>query len=602
MNFIRLLFLCFIFMFPISTNVRANFFNPDLKTAQEAYKKNDFKTAFKHWKALEEYDYNAAYLGLGKLYARGLGIDQNHKKALLYFMKAAEQNNEKAQYEIGYAYEKGRGIEKNEDKAQQWYAISAAQGYQRAKNRLAALNDTYIAPIQTKEDDENYKLKTILKSQIVNEDNLSLGSKKNSSTALINQAQITASYDPIQDIRLQVQVRAVNTIGSAFANDDDFENSMDSNFVELRQASIKKKNLFNAAPLSLEVGRQRFREERSNWWNDDLDAIRLSYDTTLSSAFLAIGQNFSKYRIGTDNNLEKDEQDRLRLFGEASYQYAPQHSAQLRFLYENDYSKKLSINDFVSTNDRDDIDHNLFWSGIRATGDLTAPTYLNIKRLSYHSDIMSLMGTENATSTTRTSANDVRRVNAVNDRDVMAWAFDGRLEAQFDHINSPTLILGYSYASGDDGRGTNTAFRQTGLESNTSLFPEDRATSSLRQYGEVLRPELSNLHILNIGMNFPLFNEGDLNFHYYSYWRDNTSTGLLSNGIDNNLTGNGYHIGQAFDISANYPLDYFFKDRFSKISGSQLRLKMGSFYSGEAYGANQNELALKTTAEVSVKF
>ncbi len=600
-NVLKILLLSAFLILSLSQISHAQFFNPDLKTAQKAYKNEDYQTAFKHWKALENYNEQKAYLGLGRLYARGLGVETDHKKALQYFMKAAKQNNEKAQYEIAYAYEKGRGVEKNQDKAQQWYAISAAQGYKRAENRLEKLNESYIASSIRQKSKNNYKIRSILRSQLVVEDNLSLGESNDSSSALISQGQITATYDPIKDIRLKVQARAVGTIGSASSNDDNFENMTDSNFAEIRQASFKKQNLFDITPLSVEIGRQRFRETRGNWWNDDLDAIKLIYDTTLSSAFLALGQNFSKYRVGSDDNLERDEKNRLRFLGELSYNYKPNHLAQIRFLYENDYSNTPAVNDFISTTDRDEIDHNLLWVGLRGEGKISSFSNAIISNLKYHTDLMGVVGTEDSITTSFATA-ATRRVTSQDERNVAGLAFDGRLEAQLNHQYSPTFILGYAYGSGDDGNGTNNAFRQTGLESNTSLFPNDRVASSLRQYGEVLRPELSNIHILNLGLNFPLFNQGDLNLHYYSYWRDNNDTGLLSNGLDQNLSNSSSHIGQSLDISANYPLDQIFKSQLPQIRSSLLRLKFGSFYSGQAYGTNENELALKTTAEVSIKF
>lgn len=576
---------------------------PDLKTAQTAYKNKNYDLAFQHWEALKSYDEPKAYLGLGKLYARGLGVQKDEKKALLYFMKAAEQANKQAQYEIARAYEKGRGVNQDIDKAQQWYAISAAQGYQQAQESLSRLNSDYMPNTQPKEKiKSNTKITGSVRTQFVTENNLDLTDRDSNSNALITQGQIRATYTPLQDVRLHVQGRAVNTIGNASSNEDDFDETMDDNFVEMRQAWIEKKNLAGITPLSLKAGRQRFKEDRRNWWNNDLDAVRLSYNSTLSSGFLALGQNFSKYRVGTDNNLEKDEEERLRFFGQATHRYTKNHTAEFRFLYEHDHSNTPRIGNLIGTDDRDETDYNILWTGLRGHGALPASAFPNISKLRYVADIMTAIGTEDVASTTSASNPDLRQISAVQERDVFGWAFDSRLEASLNMPYDPTFILGYIYASGDNGSGSNSAFRQTGLESNTSFFPDGRVQSSLRQYGEVLRPELSNLHILNMGVNVPFFKNGDLNFHYYSYWRANDKTGLLSNGIDQRLSNKGNHIGQALDVSTNYNIDALLQKSLSNIKKANLRLKLGSFYSGDAYGTNENELAVRGTAEINIKF
>jgi alginate production protein len=580
----------------------AGLFLPDQKSAQKSYKEKNYDRAYKHWKALEPYENPKTYLGLGKLHMRGLGVEQDYKIALQYFMKAAEQNNKQAQYEIAYAYEKGRGVTKNIDKAQQWYAISATNGYTRAEKKLAALNADYEPVAFQKEKKENYKIDTSIRSQFVVEDNLSLDNNKDGSSALITEGQIRTTYEPIEDLRLHTQIRAVSSIGNARSNDDDYEETDNENFVEVRQAWFEKKNLMGHAPLSLKAGRQRFREERGNWWNRDLDAVKISYNSSLTSGFLAMGQNLSKYRLGSNNDLEKDEKERLRFLGEASHQISKDHALQARFLYEYDHSNTPIVGQLFNVKDRDDTDYNILWSGLRATGYLSPLVNHNIKKIKYIADIATAIGTEEIVLSQSTATSNIRSFSAVNERDVLGWAFDGRLEAYLDLPYDPIFIFGYTYASGDDGSGTNNAFRQAGLESNTSLYPENRVATSLRQYGEVLRPELSNIHILNMGVNFPIWDKGDLNLHYYSYWRDNNKTGLLSNGIDQNLIGNDHHIGQAFDISTNYSLDDLLQKSFNTIRKANLRLKLGSFYSGQAYGSNKNELAFKGTAEIKVKF
>jgi alginate production protein len=584
--------------------VNAQIFFPDLKTANQAYSEKDYPHALKHWENLASRNNDKAFLGLGRLYSRGLGVQQNHKTALTYFMKAAEQNNAKAQYEIAYAYEKGRGVSKDLHKSENWYTMSANNGYKRAYKRLSAINKEYQPPSNlSASKKQNYRIITTLKSQFISEENTSLGTKNDSATSFVLNGKVTARYDSIQDIRLQTQIRVVHSTGSAQSNYDDDDQAADSNFIEMRQAWIEFKNLFDINPLSLKVGRQRFREDRGNWWDRDMDAIRLSFDTTLTSGFVSFGQNLGKHRIGSVYKLEQDEENRFRLLGETSHKLANNHKISGRFLFEHDYSDLEDIGQNISSDDRDDNDYSLLWTGLRAQGPLlTSPKSKLIDGLRYRADLMSVIGEEETISTSSGPSLDLRTVNAHQKRDVRGWAFDGSVETKIKHWLNPVITLGYAFGSGDDGQGTNTTFRQTGLEGNTSYYPEGRVASPLRNHGEVLRPELSNIHILNLGLNIPFLTASDFNFNYYSYWRANQKSDVPSNGIDASLSASGHNIGQAIDLAAHINLSEEMKLTSPLMQRTNLRLKLGSFYSGEAYGSAKDELSYKGTAEVSVKF
>lgn len=436
---------------------------------------------------------------------------------------------------------------------------------------------------------KNYKIITSLKSQLIAEDNLSLGTDKDSNTALSIDGQVTVTYKPIQDIRLQIQTRAVNTTGSASSNNDEDDQTKNISFIEMRRAWVEFQNLLNIKPLTLTAGRQRFHEPRGNWWNRDLDALSLNYKTEKNSAFIALGQNLGKYRLGSENGLEQDETDRLRIFGEVTQNFSNNQNLQTRFLYENDYSGLENIGQDILSDDRDLEDNQLLWVGLRATEAI--PTHSNIN---YRADLMGVIGTEKILDITSSTSADLRRVARHAERDVAGWAFDGALEARINHPLNPIFTFGYAYADSD--------FRQTGLEGNTSRYPENRAAGSLHNYGEVLRPELSNIHILDLGLNFPLFAASDLNINYFSYWRANNNMGLGTNGIDAALSGNGSYIGQALDLVSTIKLseEKIFAD-FTR-EHTDLRLKLGAFRSGDAYGALQDEMAYKATAEIQMRF
>ena len=66
---------------------------------------------------------------------------RDYEKALHWYTKAAEQNDEIAQYKMGNMYYYGYGVYKEDFLgAVQWYVKAAKQGYTKAIDRLRELN------------------------------------------------------------------------------------------------------------------------------------------------------------------------------------------------------------------------------------------------------------------------------------------------------------------------------------------------------------------------------------------------------------------------------------------------------------------------------
>ena len=61
-------------------------------------------------------------------------LSQYRNRALQYNqdMKAAEKNNDKAQFELGNAYLTGNGVEENDDIAMEWFEKAAENGNEKA--------------------------------------------------------------------------------------------------------------------------------------------------------------------------------------------------------------------------------------------------------------------------------------------------------------------------------------------------------------------------------------------------------------------------------------------------------------------------------------
>ncbi|MBA4369259.1 MAG: hypothetical protein C0403_16655, partial [Desulfobacterium sp.] len=73
---------------------------------------------------------------LGVMYLNGDGVPQNYQEAIKWFLKAAEQGHDNAQYNLGIVYEKGKGVPQNMIEAYVWYSLASAQGHKDAIHNL----------------------------------------------------------------------------------------------------------------------------------------------------------------------------------------------------------------------------------------------------------------------------------------------------------------------------------------------------------------------------------------------------------------------------------------------------------------------------------
>lgn len=143
-----------------------------VKEGISAYKRGDYSTAFREFKALAEqgdarsqgiigamyakgygvlknYALSIKWLrmaarqsdadaqtNLGVMYAKGLGVPRNYALAIKWYRKAAMQGDAKAQYALGGVYSFGPSVLKNEREAIKWYRKAAEQGHTKAQYNL----------------------------------------------------------------------------------------------------------------------------------------------------------------------------------------------------------------------------------------------------------------------------------------------------------------------------------------------------------------------------------------------------------------------------------------------------------------------------------
>lgn len=442
-----------------------------------------------------------------------------------------------------------------------------------------------------------------LKNQYVYEENRDLGQlDDDSSESKSIELRAGLLYSPTDYLDFYGEGRVVRTFGDQFIDEQTGEAFRAEKFAELRQLWARME-WAGLDGLATQIGRQRIREDRGLWWNDDVDAVRMIYDSSVFSGFLGVSENLNSYKT-SDDDFDADEQDRLRFLAEGSWLLPYNHYFDVRALYENDHSGVEPTGTFVEADQQDDEDNNnLLWAGVRAWSDLRPVSSGSDLQFSYRADLIGVIGEADEISTSA-GPGSRRTVTGSEKRDVRAWAFDAEVDVAAPAVPfKPVFTLGYAYGSGDDDTtdNTDTAFRQSDMHSNTSY--NAGASRAVHNYGEVLRPELSNLHIANVGATLNFTPHTDFTVMYHKYWLAEKETDLRSTRIRPSVNGTDNDVGQSVNLSLNSDLEDQFNFDMPVADGVSFRSSAGAFMAGDAYGPNaDDDVVWRGLAEIQFSF
>ncbi len=99
----------------------------------------DYGDALRWFRMAADQGDSEAEDSLGFFYLSGWGVPQDYAEGLRWFTKAADQGNEVAQRNIGMIYLQGLGVAKNRDEAIRWFRKAAGNGDPDAMNALKVL-------------------------------------------------------------------------------------------------------------------------------------------------------------------------------------------------------------------------------------------------------------------------------------------------------------------------------------------------------------------------------------------------------------------------------------------------------------------------------
>jgi TPR repeat protein len=107
--------------------------------AYTAYMKKDYGNSVRLYRQASDLGSMAATVGLGQLYAQGLGVPKDLKQAARLYRVAADKGNPAGQAQLGFAYETGEGVPENWNEMRRWCKKSADQHHPLGLNCVGRL-------------------------------------------------------------------------------------------------------------------------------------------------------------------------------------------------------------------------------------------------------------------------------------------------------------------------------------------------------------------------------------------------------------------------------------------------------------------------------
>lgn len=337
--------------------------------------------------------------------------------------------------------------------------------------------------------------------------------------------------------------------------------------------------------FDFDIGRLDFEDDRRWWWDEDLDAVRLAYETNTAEVVVALARELASDR--SDRGYVDPEWERvLQVLVEASWDYAAEHAVELFGVYHEDHSPTGTDDTLVHRNREDESDATLTWLGARAGG---AWQTGSAGIFGYWLAAAGVWGKETLIEYEELGSDSL--IEGHRRHHVTGWAIDAGSTWVLPFPFEPRLTVGYAFGSGDprSDEGGDRSFRQTGLQTNEAAFG---GVETFPTYGVLLDPELSNLHIATLGAGVSLFRSSSVDLVYHYYRLVEPATSLRDSELDPELTGRHRALGHGIDLIVGIEeLQYF-----------QVELWGSLFRAGRAFADDRGEWAYGTLLVLKLAF
>lgn len=354
-------------------------------------------------------------------------------------------------------------------------------------------------------------------------------------------------------------------------------------FFEVRQLYAETSwKAQNELPLGVLFGRKTLRDTRGWWYDNTLDMVQLNYQSTLLSGQISAGGRIVDERVGFIDEPTVGLEDSYFLITHLDYQYYYQHHLEGYLIYQNvDAPSNQTGQPFIAGNSPR-TDSNLIWLGFRAQGLWS----LNDNPLHYWLDVATVAGSVQRLSLSQ-QANNTHTVQGSQDIDLL-----GGIGMDFGFLwkarnDSWGAGLGYARGSGDtSGESQQHGYVQSELANNKGRF---FGLNRYWIYGDLLRPELSNLQIFSAFTGWKLAQRLWLETAYHRYHQVEADQLISASRLRITPNGVDKHIGDELNLILGSRRD----------DGASLQLIASGFQRGKAFN---NVLGSRFAYRLSLEF
>lgn len=299
----------------------------------------------------------------------------------------------------------------------------------------------------------------------------------------------------------------------------------------------------------------------------------MHYTNDFWSGQVAFARELAKVST-LEDRIDAEDEDIGRWLAHLAWRRSSSQLWEWFLVYQNDSSSSLAVADEIDETREDESDAEIAWLGTRISGRHSVSDL----QFKYWLDTAVVAGKE--TVLEFDNIGDGRSlVEEHRERDIRGWALDAGVVSTLPLRWQPTITLGYAIGSGDDDDGgTDRAFRQTGLQDNNSKF---NGVDRFRYYGELLRPELSNLSIFTLSVGMQLFADSSVELIFHKYTQREPSDSLRDSRLDADPLGLDDDIGTGIDLVIG----------LEEWRHVEVEAVVSQFKAGDAFGPQAGERA-----------
>ncbi len=329
----------------------------------------------------------------------------------------------------------------------------------------------------------------------------------------------------------------------------------------------------------LHIGRMEFisASEWWLWWDEELDAVSLDSTYGDLEAMLVLAEEQARESTGVDF-IDPEFEDVRRIMLSLAWEFNPGHSLIFYYLDQTDNSQSYNVGEFEDYDKIDEEDADLEWTGVSYLGEFEVES---VGEFEIELHVAEVSGDETVyefddpvAGSSEVVEREQNRVEGSAQSYLISWTPLA--------LDDWSFILGRATGSGDSNPDNNRddSFRQSGLQGESESF------------GEFYQPELSNLVVDLIGVEWEVSEDVEIALLRYEYEQDELADEMRNVSIEIDPSGNSRDLGRETDLVVT----------IEARGGLEIILTAAEFDPGSAYEGFSDEIGTFTKIEFVYEF